>query len=125
MGLDSWADTGCSDKHAYVDECFEYKTVNVTGFTSTLISIDRFTITNVLYAFDKEYGTVVLFEHNNTIYMGDDMINSVVNPIKCEDNDVRIDLHPKVYDPNKKMQSQSLYHMEIQYQLSTMECFHE
>ena len=32
--------------------------------------------------------------------MGDDMINYLANPIQCEYNDVRIDLRPKVYDPN-------------------------
>ena len=28
------------------------------------------------------------------------MVNSLTNPIQCEDNDVRIDLRPKFYDPN-------------------------
>ena len=28
------------------------------------------------------------------------MIDSLNNPIKCEDTDVRVDLHPKVYYPN-------------------------
>ena len=43
---------------------------------------------------------MVLLEHNNTIYMGDDMIDSLDNPIQCEDIDVRIDLGPEVYYPN-------------------------
>ena len=43
---------------------------------------------------------MVLIEHNNTIYMRYDMINSLANPIQCEENDVRINLRPKVYDPN-------------------------
>ena len=29
------------------------------------------------------------------------MIDYLANPIKCEDNDVRLDLCPKVYDKNK------------------------
>ena len=33
--------------------------------------------------------------------MGGYMIDSLANPIQCEDNYVRIDLRPKVYDPNK------------------------
>ena len=41
LGLYYWADTGCSVKHAYVDEFFEGKSVNVTGFTSTLGYIDK------------------------------------------------------------------------------------
>ena len=44
---------------------------------------------------------MVLFEHNNTIYMGDDMINSLANPIQFEYHDLRIHLHPKLYYPNK------------------------
>ena len=81
MGLDSWADTGCSGKHAYVNNVFEGNIVNVTGLTSTLGSIDNLTITHVLYAFDKEGGTMVLLEHNKTIYMGDDMVYFLANPI--------------------------------------------
>ena len=62
MGLDSWAGTECSGKHAYIDEFVEGKSVNVTGFTSTLGSIHNLTIAHVLYAFDKEDGTVFLLE---------------------------------------------------------------
>ena len=32
--------------------------------------------------------------------MGDNMIDYLANPIQCEDNDVRIDLRPKLYYPN-------------------------
>ena len=38
---------------------------------------------------------MVLLEHNNTIYMVEDMINSLANPIQCEDNDARMSLCPK------------------------------
>ena len=51
LGLYSWAGTSCSGKHAYVDEFVEGESVNVAS--------------------DKEDGTVVLLEHNTTIYMGD------------------------------------------------------
>ena len=100
LGLDYWADTGFPDKHPYVDEFIDGKGVNVTGFTYTLVSIDNLPIAHVLYTFDKDDETVVFIEHNNTIYMGDDMIDPLDKPIHCEDNDVRIDLHPKVNDPN-------------------------
>ena len=33
--------------------------------------------------------------------MGDNVIYSLNNPIQCEDIDVRVDLRPKVYYPNK------------------------
>ena len=41
-----------------------------------------------------------LLEHNNTIYMRDDFIDSLANPIQCEDNALRFDLLPKLYYPN-------------------------
>ena len=44
---------------------------------------------------------MVLIEHNNKIYMGDNMIDYLDNTIQCEDNDVIVDLRPKVYYPNK------------------------
>ena len=62
--------------------------------------IDNLHIAHVLYAFDKEDVTVLFLEHNNTIYMVDYVINFLANPIQCKDNDVRIDLHPKVYYSN-------------------------
>ena len=101
MGLDSWADTGCLGKHAYVEKFVEFKSVYVIGFTSTLGYIDNLPIAHVLYAFDKGDGTLVFLEHNNTIYIGDDMIDSLANPIQFEDNDVIVDLRPKVYYSNK------------------------
>ena len=74
LDLYSWAGTSCSGKNAYVDEFVEGESVNVAS--------------------DKEDGTVVLLEHNTTIYMKDYMIDSLDNPILCEDNDMRFDLRP-------------------------------
>ena len=67
LGLHSWSDSGCSVKHAYVDEFVEVKSVNVTEWTYILGSIYNLPIDHVLYIFDKEDVTVVLLEHNNTI----------------------------------------------------------
>ena len=67
LGLDSWSDTGCSKKYAYIDEFFEDKSFNVTRFTSTLGSINNLPIYHFLYEFDKEDVTVLFLEHNNTI----------------------------------------------------------
>ena len=100
LGLDYWADTGWSVKHPYVDEFIEGKSVNVTGSTYNLGYIDNLPIAHVLYVFYKEYGTLVFLEQKNTIYMRDNMTNSLSCPIQYEDNDVRIYLHTKVYDPN-------------------------
>ena len=101
LGPDSWTETGFSGKHAYVEDFFEGKCVNVTGLTSNLGSIDNLPITYVLYAFDKDDETMVLLEKNNTIYTGYDRIYSLDNPIQCEDNDVGVDLRPTLFYPNK------------------------
>ena len=100
LGQDSWDDTGFLGKHAYDDEFFQGKSVNVTLLKSTLGYNDNLPIAHSLYAFDQQYGTVVVIEYNNTIYMGDKMINSLDNPIQCKYNDVRIDVRPKVYYHN-------------------------
>jgi hypothetical protein len=50
LGIDSWADTGCSGKHAYVEEFIEGKMVTATGFTKSLGSVRNLPIANVLYA---------------------------------------------------------------------------
>ena len=45
---------------------------------------------------------MVVLEQNTIIYMGEDMINSLANPIQCEDNNMRIDLRQKLYYLNNK-----------------------
>ena len=70
LGLAYWADTGCSVKHAYVDEFVEKKSFNINGFTLTLVYIENLPIIHVLYAFDKEGGTVVFLEHNKKYTWG-------------------------------------------------------
>ena len=95
LGLEYWSETSCSGKHDYVDELVEGKSVNITGFTSTLESIDNILIAHVLYEFNKEDINVVLLKYNNTIYMDDDMIDSLANFIQCRNNDVIINLRQK------------------------------
>ena len=55
-------------------------------------------VVNVLYAFDKEYGTNILLEHSNTIFMGENMDDSLADTIQSEDNDIWVDLcHKSLY----------------------------
>ena len=63
---DTWADTSCSGKHAYVDSFVMGKSVTVTGLSSMLGSMKNLPVANVLYAYDTKYGTTLLLEHNNT-----------------------------------------------------------
>ena len=74
LGIDSWADTSCSGKHAYVESFVEGRTVNATGFSASLGSMKNLPIANVVYAYDKADGQTLLLENKNTIY----------NNVKCK-----------------------------------------
>ena len=97
LGLETWADTGCAGKHAYVEEFIIGKMVTAMGFSPFLGKLENLTYTHVLYAYDDEDGSVLLLEYNNTIYLGDAMQDSLSNPIKSEIIGIRIDLRPKLY----------------------------
>ena len=47
LGIDTWADTMCSGKHAFVEEFVEGKSVTATGFTPSLGSLPSLPIANV------------------------------------------------------------------------------
>ena len=100
LGIDSWPDTACAGKHAFVEEFVAGKSVTATGFTLSLGTLDNLPIANVLYACDLENGTTVILESNNSIYMGSEMDNSLLNPIQMEENDVKVDIRPSTYYPN-------------------------
>ena len=82
LGLDSWEDTGCSRRHAYVEEFVIRKIVTTTGFSTALGKLDNLPYAHVLYTYDHEDGWVLLLEHNNTIYMQDNMNDWISNPIQ-------------------------------------------
>ena len=100
LGIDTWADTSCAGKHAYVEEFIEGASVTATGFTHSLGKLENLPIANVVYAYDYNDGTTILLENNNAIYLGDAMNDSLLNPIQSEENDVRIDIRPRRYYPN-------------------------
>ena len=123
LGIDSWADTSCSGKHAHVLEFIEGKTVTATGFSSGLGSLSNLPIANVAYAHDLPSGETIILQINNTIYLGSDMDDSLLNPIQCMENDVHVDLRPRKYYPNENG-AQTLVlpdglTLNIQYQNST------
>ena len=82
MGLDTWADTGYSGKHAYVKEIIVGKTVTAMGFSPSLGKLENLTYAHVLYAYDQEDGSVLKLEHNYTIYLGNTMQDSLSNPMQ-------------------------------------------
>ena len=100
MGIDTWADTSCAGKHAHVVEFIEGLLVTATGFTSSLGKMENLPIANVVYAYDSRNGSTILLESNNCIYLGDEMQDSLINPIQSEEADIRMDVRPKRYYPN-------------------------
>ena len=48
-----------------------------------------------MYAYDISYETTIILEHNNTIYMGNDIFDSLYNPIQSKESDNRVDLISK------------------------------
>jgi hypothetical protein len=102
LGIDSWADTNCAGKHAFVEEFVVEKFVTAGGFSASLGTIPDLPIANVLYAYDTDDGKTYIIECNNSIYLGDRMDDSLMNPIQAEESDVRVDTRPKRYysDPH-------------------------
>ena len=97
LRLDSLVDTGCAGKHAHVEKFMLDKTVTATEFSSYLGMLDNLPIAHVLYAYDHAEGAVILIEHNNKIYMGSNMDDSLSNPIPSEEAGLGVDLRPKYY----------------------------
>jgi hypothetical protein len=82
LGIDSWADTSCAGKHAYVESFVEGKTANASGFSSALGLMKNLPIVNVAYAYDADNGETIILENHNAIYIGSDMNDSLLNPIR-------------------------------------------
>ena len=54
-------------------------------------TIKNLPLANVLYAYDQSDDTSILLEHNNTIYLGEDMEDSLANPVQSEEVGIRVD----------------------------------
>ena len=102
LGNDSWADTGCSGKHAYVEEFVIGRTVIATKFSPSLGRLDNLFYAHVLYAYDHHDGITSIIEYNNTIYFGEQMENSLSNPIQSEEAGFNVDIRPSQYYESKE-----------------------
>ena len=100
LGLDSWADTSCAGRFAYVEEFIEGATVTASGFANSLGKLENLPLVHVVYAYDQPDGHTILLEHNSVNYLGDQMGDSLANPIQIEEFNVRMDLRPKKYYPH-------------------------
>ena len=108
LGFDTWADTSCSGRHAYVEAFVEGRMVTATGFSSSLGQLENLHIAHVIYAYDMPNGQVILLENNNTIFMGDNMNDSLIIPVQCKDNNVHVDVRPAKYYPELHNQTQCI-----------------
>ena len=54
IGLDSWADTSCMGKHAFVRDFVEGKIVSASGFSSNLQTLNNIPIANCSLAYDSQ-----------------------------------------------------------------------
>lgn len=108
LEIDTWADTVCADKHAYVESYVEGKLVNATCFSSSLESINNLTIVTAVYAYDYLNGDTILLVVNNAIDIGSLIDDLLLNPIQCLENGVRIDIRPSKYYQEKDNTCQSI-----------------
>lgn len=99
LGLDTWADTSCAGKHAHIDSYVDGKFVSANGFASSLGSVDNIPIVNCSFAYDDEHGRTFILQINNALYIAEHMEHSLLCPVQCEDNGIRVDLRPKFYYP--------------------------
>ena len=79
LGIDTWADTNCAGKHAFVEEFVVNKFVTAGGFSASLGTIPDLPIANVLYAYDVDDSKTYIIKCNNSIYLGDRMDDSVAH----------------------------------------------
>ena len=101
LGIDSFADTSCAGKHAHVIEFNDDLTVSATGFAGKdSMQINDLSIANVAYAYDTSQGDTLIFIVNNAIYLGALMDGSLLNPVQCMENGIRIDIRPKLFYPD-------------------------
>ena len=77
-------DTSYSSNHAYVEEFVEGSIVTDTGFISELGFMKDLPIANILYVYYLSGGATAILDHNNTIYMGNDMVDLLDKPIQYE-----------------------------------------
>ena len=97
LGFDSYADTCCAGRHARVESFIEGKTVSASGFSNSMPVMENLPLANVLYAYDTQGGETFILRVNNSIYLGDQMEDSLLCPNQCRDNGIKIDTRPSIY----------------------------
>ena len=96
LGFDSFANTCCAGRHAHVESFLEGRTVTGKSFSDKVPTLKNLPIANVLYAYDTDDGQqTFILRVNNSIYLGDDMEDSLLCPNQCPDIGIKMDTRPK------------------------------
>ena len=116
LGIDSYVDTSCSGRHTHVIEFIEGKEITAKAWDNH--TTKNLKIANVAYSYDSPAGEVFILIVNQTIYGGEFMEDSLLQPIQCLNNGVQINTNPKHYYPDD-ISAQSLryedYTLPIEY----------
>jgi hypothetical protein len=95
LGIDSYADTSVAGKHAHVIEFIEGRQVTARSWNNN--ETHNLRIANVAYAYDSPNGQVLILIVNQSIYGGNDMNDSLLQPIQCLNNGVRVNTNPSCH----------------------------
>ena len=98
IGIDSFADTCVAGKHAHVIDFIDGKEISAKAWDGH--KTQNLRIANVAYAYDTPDGETFILIFNQSIYGGEIMEDSLVNPIQCLQNDVKIDARPRIFYPD-------------------------
>ena len=113
LGFDSYADTSCAGRHAWIESYVEGKTVTANGFATEMGTLENLPIVNVLYAYISPDGEVFILRVNNSTYLSNSMEDSLLCPNQCRLNGIEINTRPKMYCDNDET-TESIYYPEIQ-----------
>ena len=82
LEVNTWADTACAGKHAFMEELVMRNFITEKVFTTALGSLDNFSTASILYAYDAANSEIIILEENNSIYLCDNMNDLLLKPIQ-------------------------------------------
>ena len=91
LGIDTWDNTACEGKHAFVEAFIMGKFITAKAFTTSIGYLHNLLIVNVLYVCDAENGEMTILEAKNSIYLCDKMDDSFPNSIQDEEVGVLVE----------------------------------
>ena len=98
--IDTWADTACAVKHAFVEAFIMVIFITERGFNTTLGCLNNIPISIFFNTCDAANSEIIILESKNSIYLCDNMENSLLNTIQASGVGVHVDTNPKRYYPD-------------------------